>query len=253
MERIRKRVKCNMCFNFLHAPIRLPCNKSICSKHINEFSTNSNKFKCNYCNDLHEIPENGFKIDEQLNEILVNNEHLTKQEKELNGNIETQFENVTKVLAQLKNNSSLLPSLIYEKVADLRSEIDLDVEQLQKRIFDIRDKLFQQIKDFQTQCSEAIEMVDFNEIEHKAINHANDWKIEKYSTQVQPRIELEYDLVVLLKEAEQSVRDLKDIEESFKQIKYISNESDLNTANKSDQFLGEFNILKLEFGNLIFF
>ena len=61
-------INCKLCFDILKEPIKLPCNNYICKAHENEFE--DGKMVCILCNQIHSIPEQGWKIDDNMQSMV---------------------------------------------------------------------------------------------------------------------------------------------------------------------------------------
>ena len=68
MDRIQKLVKCAICHEILKSPVILPCNHTICEKHISNQS--KDVIKCDKCGVEHRIPTNGFQQEIALRELI---------------------------------------------------------------------------------------------------------------------------------------------------------------------------------------
>ena len=73
---------CSFCNNKFDHPILLPCNESICFKHVEEIESNKS-IDCPICSECHTIPENGFPPDAKRELLLSVN---IKQKPTLNQN-----------------------------------------------------------------------------------------------------------------------------------------------------------------------
>lgn len=241
MNGLRKLVTCKKCMNFLDSPIRLPCNKVICSRHVEELkeTCNSNKIKCEFCNSLHEIPENGFTVDEELNEILLNNEHLTDEEKKCDHEIQTKIERYYKNLEYLKNNSN-----VNDKIAALKKNIDSEVDKLKYRIDNIRDILF---KDIETESIKIIEEVDLNDMKNKINETTLIWQKEKNSKEIEVKKSFETNLNLVIKQIEEKKSSILYLENSLEKLNISSND----IFYKSDKFLGDLIIQKGKFKKFV--
>ncbi len=78
-EKINQLFNCTFCSKLLHKPVVLPCGKTVCKMHAAEFD----KKECIFCTKVHQIPEDGFPVNEfvekqlemQLNKINFNLSH----------------------------------------------------------------------------------------------------------------------------------------------------------------------------------
>ena len=58
-----KSILCDECELIMNHPITIPCGKTICQHHLDEFDE---KFACILCNKEHQIPQDGFATDSKL-------------------------------------------------------------------------------------------------------------------------------------------------------------------------------------------
>ncbi len=68
------------CNKYFKEPITLPCGDMICKKHMNPLEKS---FKCPICTKKFQIPEEGFIMNRKINDIIINNNHLNGQQKEV--------------------------------------------------------------------------------------------------------------------------------------------------------------------------
>ena len=81
IDKLKKMFNCKVCSDLLQDPVLLPCSKTVCKKHAEEISLK----ECIFCSKIHQIPEDGFLVNElieeqlkmELNKINVNFFHST--------------------------------------------------------------------------------------------------------------------------------------------------------------------------------
>jgi hypothetical protein len=254
MEELKKLVSCQECNNFLDIPIRLPCFAVICNKHVNELkeNDNSNKIKCKHCNDIHEIPEQGFKIDKRLEEIIITNKHLTDEEKQITEKVKLKIEQINEKIDNLKC-SSQIANKIYDKKSEIRNVIDLEVEQLKQKIDaeveklkekidDKRDMLFKEMDEFEKKCNDVVDKIDVNKIETMTINETNNWQNVRNSMKVESKKKIDSNLDSLMGCIENRLVERKNLEDLLEKIKYISNQKNSILIFKFDTVLGDLKI-----------
>ena len=244
LKSFKRLVTCKKCKDFIDRPIRLPCH-TICSKHVNELR--EKKGKCDLCSKTHEIPDGGFEIDEELNKIITNDEHLNEEEKLSDENIKTKVEKLFEKFEFLKKNSDRLKTSISYKLAHIKQSIDSEVERLKQGIEDVKEKLFKQIDSYQDKCNEVIQNVKLSEKENMITNEKKSWQVKvKFSKEIETKQKFESNLDSLISRIEADLYDVTNIEDSLEKVAYISNEVNLNTFYKSDQFLGDLSIPEIE-------
>ena len=66
-DRMKRLIICKLCHETLEDPIILPCGKTICSKHLID---ETNSFKCDLCDNLHDKTVDKFPVNQTVNELL---------------------------------------------------------------------------------------------------------------------------------------------------------------------------------------
>jgi len=172
MSQIQDLLKCAICKEiFTGTPIILPCcNKTVCEHHIeklNESATSKKRklFTCILCDKSHgkanckkfapnETIEKLLKIEiadkfANLGDIYV---RTTNQVKSLEDN----FCKVNDLIKDPKN-------FIYEKISDLKREVDLRKEKLKEKIDEICAEMIAKLDIYQRECYENIPSLKLEE------------------------------------------------------------------------------------------
>ena len=149
MDKIKQAIKCSTCLQILQTPVFLPCSHSICKKHIDE--TNSrDKFRCAKCGLDHEIPANGFSLNEALCEIIeaqigsIDLGSVHKDAVESVVNLNRMIEDVDHLI----NDPS---QYIYEEISRLKNEVHMKNEELKLIIDEETDALLNKLNQYQEQ------------------------------------------------------------------------------------------------------
>ena len=124
-------------------PITLPCGNSMCKSHLDQYNYN---FKCYFCNDEHEIPENGFSINKTIIKMIDSIIESNPIRKKINES----FEKINESISEYEN---LHPDVyIYEYFEDIRLKVDLHREELKKEIDEKSDEIIKKLKDKEEKC-----------------------------------------------------------------------------------------------------
>lgn len=124
-------------------PITLPCGNSMCKSHLDQYNCN---FKCYFCNDEHEIPENGFSINKTIIKMIDSIIESNPIRKKINES----FEKINESISEYEN---LHPDVyIYEYFEDIRLKVDLHREELKKEIDEKSDEIIKKLKDKEEKC-----------------------------------------------------------------------------------------------------
>ena len=139
----RKQVICRTCDQTFLDPIDLPCSNTICKSHINDFKQN----KCQFCLQNHSTLLNEVKLNENLNEMLKMCLHLNWNEKKLIDEIEKLLETNKSLTEDLKPKEAESERLCFDHFAKIMNDIDLQREELKKRIDEFSLELIDKVKE----------------------------------------------------------------------------------------------------------
>ena len=154
MENIKKAIKCYECNKVFETPVFLPCSHSICKKHINE-KKSGGKLICSKCGFDHEIPSNGFPVNDALCEIIeaqISSIDFGSVHKEAT-------ESCAKLSQNLKDMENLLnnpAAYTYEEISQLKNRVHLKSEQLKLTIDEETQKLLNKLDDYQNRCENSL-------------------------------------------------------------------------------------------------
>jgi len=140
-EKLNQLFNCKCCSKLLHEPVLLPCGKTVCKIHTEEIA----KKECIFCTKLHQITEDGFPVNEflenllemQLNKINFNFCHLT--------DCQVLLDDLNKKLSEVESIRNDKANFIYEYFSEITREVDLR-----------RDTLICDIEEYSNEISENI-------------------------------------------------------------------------------------------------
>ena len=140
-----KSILCDECELIMNDPITIPCGKTICQHHLDEFDE---KFACILCNKEHQIPQNGCfcinqKIESKINDYFELNPFRKK--------IKDLFENLNFKIQDYDQINS--DAYIYNYFQKIRLKVDLHREESIKEINDISEQILEEIKQKEEQCN----------------------------------------------------------------------------------------------------
>ena len=174
MDRIRNEIKCAICHEILESPVILPCNDTICKKHV----SNQNKddfFKCDKCGVEHRIPSNGFQplpFLEQLIKIGIARLDFGSVHTEAKKSCESLEEFLKEIEVILKDPFVLT----HERISELKNSVQLKGEELKLIIDQEMKKLIDRLDEYERQSKEYLSSNEFKreseklEIELKSAN-----------------------------------------------------------------------------------
>jgi len=139
----RKQVICRTCDQIFLDPVLLPCSNTICKSRINDFKQD----KCQFCLQSHSTLLNEVKLNENLNEMLKMCLHLDENEKKLKSQIEKLLETNKNLTEDLKQKEAESEILCFDHFAKIKNDIDLQREELKKRIDELSFELIDKVKE----------------------------------------------------------------------------------------------------------
>ena len=151
--------KIKECNKFFQEPVQLPCKNNICKCHI--VKNESNKFDCELCSSEHEIPDGGFALNSELNNMINLSLHLNDKEKDLQELIKMFESNMIEFNLINKYPENYIVSC----VANIRNKIDIEKESLISKIESISNAMKSKLKSFEEECLSNLEknMIIINE------------------------------------------------------------------------------------------
>ena len=137
-------VICNICKKFLNDPISLPCGCWICNEHV--LTKNNNTIKCLYCNEEFSKSKR-FKPNETAKKIINSDSHLTEEQKSSKPSAKVMLEYFETLLEGFKLSQEHFEINISKQFDEIRFKIDLQREELKKKIDEIALGMIDQTKE----------------------------------------------------------------------------------------------------------
>ena len=149
---------CNLCNKFLHDPVFLPCFCYVCNEHM---SSSGNNIKCLTCNE--EFPKSKrFKSNEFAKKFLDSDSHLTEEQRSIKQSIKKMFSEFDCLLEEFKSNQANFEIIISERFNEIRNKIDLQREELKKKIDEIALEIIDQTKEKENNLIKDLNLANSN-------------------------------------------------------------------------------------------
>ena len=164
MNRILNAIKCSICNEIISGPVILPCNDIVCNIHIS--NRIGDFIRCEKCGVEHRIPSNGFQPVFALQEIIeaeIANIDLGSAHKEAKKSYESVEDSIEKFEMLLKDPYVY----IYERINELKNNVQLKGEELKLRIYTELKKFFDRLKEYESQFKDYISSNEFKEESQK--------------------------------------------------------------------------------------
>jgi hypothetical protein len=151
--------KYNGCNKYFMSPVKLPCDKSVCKEHVEKLRTeNFSKIKCQFCQSEHDIPSDGFKLNQDIINVLEMNLHLSPSQRKLNDSIH----HLNGVVKSMKDVSK--DTFIHDYLFNIRKEIKKHRDDLKTQINDVTNDFLKKVDEFENKCKKNKDKMNSNEL-----------------------------------------------------------------------------------------
>lgn len=161
-DELKELIHCEICNQIYESPVILPCFHTVCLNHI-DFGL---KYKCVFCNQIHQIPDNGFPFDSRVMKLIRINENYIKIDKINYGKINRSAKESCQQLEDLLDQSQTLAIdpyfYIHNYFSKLKNDIDLKKEEYILMIETSHEKIIRDIEHFENKCKFEAQMKSLN-------------------------------------------------------------------------------------------
>jgi hypothetical protein len=157
-----KLLDCKICERKLDDPRILPCGRSFCNKCIFTIAdTEKTRIKCLECAKIHEIPEQGFPCNFEVNSILKLKSNEVYRSKLVN-----EFKNIVNSV-RFKNekiyvNLIIGESLIRDQCDKVRNEAQMEIEEAHLKLDRFHKSFMDEIDEYERECQEEFKQIQRN-------------------------------------------------------------------------------------------
>ena len=158
MDMNNKELKCQHedCGLILEKPVTLLCRNTLCRQHLDGFET---KFKCYFCNKQHSVPEDGFYVNETIEQKIENfyqSDSLRKEAKE----------SLSKLNDIIYDYDQIDPEgYIFDYIGLILNRVDLHRDEMIDEIIVKSKEMIKQLKDKEQMCKSNLSKIEKMNIE----------------------------------------------------------------------------------------
>ena len=149
---------CNLCNKYLNDPVFLPCFCYVCNEHM---SSSGNNIICVRCNEEYPKPKR-FKSNEFAKKFLDSDSHLTEEQISTKQSITKMLSEFDCLLEDFKSNQANFEINISERFNEIRNKIDIQREELKKKIDEIALEMIDQTKDKEKKLIKDLSLANSN-------------------------------------------------------------------------------------------
>ena len=248
---------CKICDCKLVDPIVLPCGKSICRKCVGILADTEKKYiKCENCEKNHEIPIDGFPLNQDL-ENIVNLKPENVSRNDLASNLKSISNCIIEKAEKLKLDLNIGETKIKAKCDKIRNEVQLSIEEAHLELDKIHEEFMNQIQRNEKQYLANYKLASQNKEDiEKILDKSNEYFAKSCCLLNQYVID-DQDLRNAIIEATQLLDNLEKESAKFlstiyenKVQKFVRNKSPIISSLIGEIKLKEIELHKLEMSNI---
>ena len=187
MEEIHNLVICQYCKKVFQSPVILTCSNTLCKQHVEKLRLNEspNKIECFFCKTEHEIPENGFIPETNIEQLIkLNLDKLNFGETHQRALISCEnFKNSLKKFESIQTDPMNYLKIYF---SNLKTRINRRRDTLKTKIDNIANKMIEDLNIYEEDCKSKKpeskqnndELVEFNLKLESWKNALNSFKID---------------------------------------------------------------------------
>ena len=165
MDRILNIIKCSICQEILESPVILPCNHTVCKKHVTS-QIKDDHFNCDKCGVEHGVPTNGFQLLPFLEELIkigIADFDYGSVHNKAKKSCESFEELLKEIEIALKNPFFLA----HERISELKNSVQLKGEELKLVIDQEMKELIDRLDECERQSKEYLSSNQFKKESEK--------------------------------------------------------------------------------------
>ena len=163
MSSSKSELTCNICKLVLNTPVTLPCSSVICGEHLRDDSVKNGMIKCMKCDKDFDVPRSGFPSNERVANILANDHYLNDEEKAIKNAIQELIQKLEQLQNVIKLKKNEMEVTSFDHFTEIRRHIDIQREELKKKIDEIALKLIDQANErekvYKSKLKESISVI----------------------------------------------------------------------------------------------
>ena len=161
MDRVIKLIKCAICHEIVESPVILPCNDTVCKKHVTS-QIKDDHFKCDKCGDEHRIPANGFQPLPFLEELIkLGIDRLDFGS--VHSNAKKSCASFEELLKEIEVHLKDPFFHAHERISELKNSVQLKGEELKLLIDQEMKKLIDRLDECERQSKDYLSSNEFKE------------------------------------------------------------------------------------------
>jgi hypothetical protein len=174
-DAINKVLICKICENKMVDPRILPCGMSVCHRCVDILADTDKKIiKCENCGKIHEIPDEGFYINQLAQEMLK-----FEAKEVLHSNHIEEFKTILNILKETKESIESTmecgDATIRDHCDKVRNDMQLAIEQAHAKLDEFHKDFMDEIDNHEKECQAMFKLIQQNKADiEKALHDSNE-------------------------------------------------------------------------------
>ena len=145
---LKSKLICSICKLVLSCtPVTLPCSHVMCNEHLRDGTAKDSSIRCLKCDQELDVPSNGFPPNKIASNFLTKDLHLSDEEKTLKYAMQNIIHHLERLQFDSMSKISDLERFSFDHFSEVRRQIDLQREELKRKIDDIALKMIDLVKE----------------------------------------------------------------------------------------------------------
>ena len=218
----KSELTCNICKLVLSTPVTLPCLHMFCGEHLRDGTVKDRMIKCLECGENFGVPRSGFPLNERVVDILAKEDYLSDEEKEIKSVIQELIHKLEHLQYDVKLKQKDMEVTSFDHFTEIRRQIDIQREELKKKIDEISLKLIDQAnereKAYTLKLNQSISVVADADIKQFSQILMREFREPNLLVDKVKRLQTEHEQNV--KEFEASIREFDSLGQEIKSLEF---------------------------------
>jgi hypothetical protein len=222
-EKIDSILICSVCENRMVDPRILPCGKSVCNRCVDLLTDTDNKrINCQNCAKIHEIPDEGFLINQIAKEMIKCEADQVLQSSQI-AEFKQLLDTLNAARQSIESTLECGDAKIRDHCDKVRNDMQLAIEQAHAKLDEIHKGFMYEIDNHEKECQAKFKSIKQNKVDiEKALNGSNELLSKSNKLLKQFKID-QSEFAVLFESAQSILNNLEQIKDGIQ--KEMFNES----------------------------
>jgi hypothetical protein len=148
---IESELNCGLCHVRYDLPKCLPCANFICSRCEIKYFNNKKDIKCPMCDNIHNLPPNGFPMSNVLHKLLLKTP-ISLYRGEIHKNASEQIDEIGYLCKSFQDDFKNSTKIIKSCCDELKDRVRIKAESLTAMINNFQNEIIEEIESYENRC-----------------------------------------------------------------------------------------------------